>query len=93
MEVHVTASDKEKFIVRFSDSASGVNFTVGLTMPVVAKWQMQTNQLLSTITVLADEILLSHDATKPLMPEYMFTAENTAPTLEATIEQIRTNPI
>ena len=93
MEVHVVTSDKQSFRVKFSEPAAGVEFIITIALPVVEKWKMQTNQLLSTATILADEILMSHDQAQPLKPEYLFTLENTQDSLDSTIEQIRTGAI
>jgi len=93
MDVHVVTSDQDSFKVRFADSASNIDFVVGISIPVVSKWHMQTNQLLSTVTILADEILMNHDHSKPLQREYLFAPDNTKESLEATIEQIRAQPL
>lgn len=93
MEVKVLSVTEDLFSVAFSDKASGQQVVIGLEGDVIKKWNMQTSQLLPTITTLADEIILNHDLSQPFQTEYRFSAANTADTFNATIDRIRENPL
>ena len=93
MEVHVVASTREAYKVQFSEPNSGLKITIGVAIPLMNNWNIYTNQLMPTATVLFDEILQNHDMNKPLAEEYMFTPQNAGRTLDATIDQIRANPL
>ena len=89
MDVHVVSSTAEAYKVKFSDNKSGMNVVIGVSIPLMTQWRMPTDQLMPTMTVLMDEILMSHNMNAPLEPEYMFNTENSGSTLDATIDLIR----
>jgi hypothetical protein len=93
MDVHVVASTREAYKVQFGDAGSGIKVVIGIAIPLMNRWNIYTNQLMSTATVLFDEILQNHDMNQPLREEYLFIPENSGLTLDATIDQIRARPL
>lgn len=93
MEVKVIEATGDWYKVAFKDPNSGQQLVISISGATADQWKLQTNELIPTVTTLADEIFLNHDLSQPFKDEYMFSPLNSGPTLNDTINMIRQNSI